>query len=90
MSEMLDRVIVAISSEMGQHPKNAVCERAARAVLEAMREPTEPMFCAGDEHIIAALNDHGGVRRDPTPAQGAWQAMINEALRQADRDKDAA
>jgi hypothetical protein len=54
---------------------------AARAAIAAMRKPTVEMFCAGDEEIIQALNDHGGVRRDPTPAESAWMAMIDEALK---------
>jgi hypothetical protein len=52
----------------------------ARAAIEAMCKPTEEMICEGDEHIIEALNDHGVVRREPTPAEGAWRAMIRTAL----------
>lgn len=41
--------------------------------------PTSAMYCAGDESIIEALNDHGGVRRDPTPAQGCYRDMLAAA-----------
>ena len=55
----------------------------ARAIIEAMREPTEEMFCAGDERIIEALNDISGIARDPTPAKASWQAMIEAALEES-------
>lgn len=92
MAEMVERVARAIcKSERGNpdyvgpgadpnFPAWTKYQLKARACILAMREPTETMFCAGDEHIIDALNDHGGVRRDPTPAQGAWNAMIDAAL----------
>ena len=79
MSEMVDRVAKAIALQ--SHAESPCLEDLARRAIEAMREPTEAMVCAGDEQIIVALNDHGGVRRDPTPAQGTWVSMIDEALK---------
>lgn len=53
----------------------------ARAAIEAMREPTIDMFCAGDEEILRHLNDHRRlVEPEPTPAQSCWTAMIVAAL----------
>ncbi len=85
MSEMIDRCRINIARAL-QNSNLPVgtfvdTEIIVRAAIEAMRVPTAAMICTGDESIIDALNDHGGVRRDPTPAQGCWQAMIDEALK---------
>lgn len=48
-----------------------ICRSAARAAIEAMREPTEAMVLAGCER------DDGA---DRTNADGVYRAMINAAL----------
>lgn len=80
--DMKDRIGRVIAFGMGT---DETPEEIAHKVLAAMREPTEAIVCAGDEQIIAALNDHTFALRDPTPAKAAWQAMIDAALQ-----KDAA
>lgn len=83
MSEMVERVAKAIleTMDLTDGLDGTAAENYARAAIEAMREPTEAMFCAGDERIIEALNDHTRILRHVTPAQDAWQAMIDEALK---------
>jgi hypothetical protein len=88
MSEMVERVKLALREELkrigyGVGTINAaqLADALARAAIAAMRQPTEDMVCAGDEQIIAALHDVTGFLRNPTPAEAAWQAMIDEALK---------
>ena len=50
-----------------------MAEAAARAAIEAMREPTRLMILAGD------LSD--GATSGPTNLEVAWRAMIDAALR---------
>lgn len=39
-------------------------------------EPTEEMYCRGDEAFIDALNFENMKRADPTPAQRCYRAML--------------
>lgn len=73
----IERAVLAMMAERnaGYGPVTQV-----RAVIKAMREPTEAMVCAGDEKIIEALHDVTGVLRNPTPAHQSWQAMVDAAL----------
>lgn len=74
MSEMVERVVVAISSEMGINRNNPVCHCAAREALAAMREPTEAMIEEG-RHAGA-----GDFAVGKTDAREVWVTMIDAAL----------
>lgn len=79
--DMIDRVALSICRVAGEPDGCVMFYRdAARAAIKAMQEPTEVMYCAGDERIIEALHDLTGILRNPTPAQDAWRAMISAAL----------
>lgn len=77
MSEMVERVALAISG--GDDLKNilSIHRTRARLAIEALREPTEIMcrapfragVCQGDEQL------HFGT------AEAVWRAMIDEALK---------
>ena len=83
MSEMVERVAAALCVEAGDEPYRdyigmgntpmkgwKMHERAARAAIEAMREPTEAMLTAGDTAMI----------RNSDTSADAWPAMIDAAL----------
>jgi hypothetical protein len=70
MSEMVERGAQAIVNA-GYNPYTAAA--IARVVIEAMREPTEEMFCEGIRQFGNGLDD-----RD---AKDVWMAMIDEALK---------
>jgi hypothetical protein len=53
-------------------------EACARAVVKAMREPSEAVICAIDKDIIAVLD--APVATDKTPGEVAWQAGIDAIL----------
>lgn len=69
MSEMVERVALAISGS--DDPVNIleIHRHRARAAIAAMREPTVAMLT---EAWVAALFED---------ATGVWQAMIDEALK---------
>ena len=73
MSEMIERIATvmraAYVTDINPH-WNGV----ARAVIEAMREPTEAMAVAGAEWV-----DDGMALK--TSAETVWQAMIDAALK---------
>jgi hypothetical protein len=90
MSEMVERVTKAVRNarEMSlcglcdrgyRRLTRCSCEEIARAVIEAMREPTERMLDSGacyedqDHRFIA----EGDISRD------IWRAMIDSALQPA-------
>lgn len=52
-------------------------ESIARAVLEAIREPSEGMCVAGGENIV---HSDGQTEPDTDAAKSVWQAMIDAAL----------
>lgn len=53
-------------------PVMAIFEAAAKAVILAIREPTQEMLAAGAKGSGEDSND---------VARGAWQAMIDEAVK---------
>lgn len=53
-----------------------VYEDQARAVIEALREPTEAMIAAGEDCPI--------VNYDGNDPKQVWQAMIDAALKEPD------
>jgi hypothetical protein len=67
MSEMIERVALAISGS--DDPANilAIHRSRARLAIEAMREPTEAMKAVTSENTWHAVQD--------------WYAMIDEALK---------
>ena len=83
MSEMIDRVALAICGD--DNPANilAIHRTRARAAIEAMRTPTDEMVSLGVGAVKLAKNiSHGA---DPSAVlKGrtvlAWQVMINAAL----------
>lgn len=68
MSEMVDRVAKALEARLKGNEFLSY-EDAARAAIEAMREPTKRMAMAG----------YGA--NDMKPAKAAWTAMIDAALK---------
>lgn len=87
MSEMVKRVAKAIA-DPDQYiaaefaDPNHEWESVARAVLAAMREPTEEMLSLGDSAIPRAEADETGRRMmGREVALEAWRAMIDEALK---------
>jgi hypothetical protein len=81
MHEMIDRITDLLMAhgcgDSGQ------CEKTARAVVEAMREPTDDMFMAGSnaEPYNRAQNGRmRGRRIGDMPARDCWRLMIDRAL----------
>ena len=74
MSEMIERVALAISG--GDDPANvlAIHRSRARAAIEAMREPTKEMMAAGSR----TMPDYDPGDDD---AKQCWHEMIDEALK---------
>jgi uncharacterized protein YfaT (DUF1175 family) len=71
MYEMVDRVAQVIRES---DPSDSVdCEAVARAVIEAMRDPTDDMLRAW----FAAI-DRSAARPDP---EAPWHALIDAALK---------
>ena len=58
--------------------RRKAAERVVKAVLDAIAEPSEAMFCAGDEAIVEILNAQSFLKEmdEATPAQRCWRAMI--------------
>jgi len=82
MSKMVERAAVAFMKALGdvQEAEDLTLERAARAAraaIEAMREPTDGMLNAARDWSIA--KNGMGVGNDQ--ASGCWQAMIDEVLK---------
>lgn len=81
MSEMVKLVARAIHRVYGSGEPSeldmADAREEARAAIEAMREPTREMLDASYDAVDAVIDD--GNRGQA--ASGAWQAMIDEALR---------
>ncbi len=92
MSDMIERVARALCIATGELPDTETPYHPtvshiwehyipdARAAIEAMREPTETMYCAGDEEILAHLNSEKFIKGEDTPAVDCWKAMIDAAL----------
>lgn len=78
MSEMVERVALAMKERAGLVIAETFWREIAKAGIEAMREPTHQMIEAGG----LAIYERNG---DPTPeaeaeAQVSWPAMIDVAL----------
>lgn len=83
MSEMIERAARAagdVYERYGQHgdlrafrPKPELLEAMVRAAVSAMREPTEKMLAASAREWDGRMSYR---------SSGAWQAMIDEALKQ--------
>ena len=69
MSEMVGRV-GDILCDQGCGPSDE-CERIARLVMAAMREPTEAMIAASNREWDGRMSHR---------SSGAWRAMIDAAL----------
>ena len=82
MSEMVERVAMAIMRDdfeghdfwdrQAPDVQNQYLTNA-RAAIAAMREPTESMVVAGEDHIGGDLIDGDSA--------WVWQAMVDEALK---------
>lgn len=73
MSEMVDRVAKALEARLKGNEFLSY-EDAARAAIEAMRQPTQAMIEAG---AVGSGEDSEAV------AEGAWEYMIDAALKPA-------
>lgn len=89
--DMIERVAKALSQQLD---KDGYYVDAARAAIEAMRDPTEAMVEAGEKHvrvgrlaeekykamIDAALNEHEGAekRQSAVTKQAAINKIIDE------------
>ena len=71
MIELIERAAIAANEAMGYDPECTEGQLAARAVIMAIREPSEAM--------LKAAWDKGMFDAPPAPEE-AWQAMIDEAL----------
>ncbi len=80
MSEMIERAARAIATSLEVSPeswRDHVDE--ARAVIQAMREPTEAMIRAGEGEIFEHRANADDWALQAT--KEGWEAMIDEALR---------
>ena len=77
MSEMIERVAKAIHkvTHDDKWPTCNFCKDAARAAIEAMRQPTEAMIGAGRD---ATINNDPLAYPD---VEDTWPAMIDAALK---------
>lgn len=83
MSEMIERVKAAIGEKLSpvldlRAPyAKVMVDAAARAAIEAMREPSAAMLEAGDQRAI----DYWPHSEATPNAADCWQAMIDEMLK---------
>jgi len=71
----LERAAAAIEAALG--PDDTICSTpkdVVRAVLTAIREPSEDMISVGGDDFDTAV---------PNEVEGLWQAMIDAALAEA-------
>lgn len=76
MSEMVERVAIAISHEcrlMGDGIGPGAAAEAARAAIAAMRQPTNEM-------LSAAYGNYGESNGSDEPARSTWLSMIDAAI----------
>jgi homoserine acetyltransferase len=78
MSEMIERLVATIGGSLGCESADDLLnplalERAARAAVAAMREPTKAMLSAAAD--LDPMYDDG-----PTFGDAYWRVMIDEAL----------
>ncbi len=97
MSEMVERVARVLTELAGYDPDEAVINLSkpdgkgfrwefsstqARAVIEAMREPTKAMVTAAMVQPHPSVAESGGVIQQGEAAiRIDWRAMIDEALK---------
>lgn len=80
MSEMVERVARAISPKTWDDPVcGGLAKEAARAAIEAMREPTEAMMKAG-EACDEMWDEFTATPKHAASCEVHWQAMITAAL----------
>lgn len=84
MSEMVERVARAICESEKMNPDDALggwihWQDAARAAIEAMREPTEAMLLVRCDPLLR-LGDEA-TPRVMQWRNGFWHGMIDEALK---------
>lgn len=83
MSEMVERIAEAAVKAWTAKPKPLRdWSDVARAVLVAMREPTEKMVMAGEPVVYDCYSPEPGEGLDENPAVPTWQAMIDAALKE--------
>jgi hypothetical protein len=85
---MVERVRAAIDDALSAHPgleavltntdASEVVVAAARAVIEAMREPTPAMLDIGEHYYLKA--ECGLLDTNVSALHNAWDVMIDEAL----------
>ena len=87
MSEMIERVARAIfteanaaSSGYGEWCTDDMANAAARAAIEAMREPTEAMIDAGDDICPIARGTESHKMSGGVVPEDYWRAMIDAVL----------
>ncbi len=76
MSEMLNRVTQAIHDLEEYALTTDDCRKIARAVIEAMREPTEAMLDYAWPQLTAAKSGHF-----KDPGRHFWRAAVAAALK---------
>lgn len=86
MSEMIERVAKAIAGVIDSAMPNVYVhtldyKAAARAAIQAMREPTEQMVDAVYRQEDPGFCDEPGT---PTAPDDVWRQMIDEALERVD------
>lgn len=86
--EMVLRVAEKISDELKLHKQgldwedpDGPIQRAARAAIAAIREPTEAMDKAMENSDFEYWSPEPGEGRDGLDMAEAWRAAIDEALR---------
>jgi hypothetical protein len=82
---MIERVAIAIRKELGldwPYAGHGTLMEVARAILTAMREPTEVMRDAGADELPDRWADNPSDNTSEAYAQTAdvWRAMIDAAL----------
>lgn len=84
MGEMVERVAVVIASALEhayqerEEPTFDDHVKAARAAIEAMREPTEAMVASIYGPLRLSAGEHW---MNEAEAEAAWRSMIDAALR---------
>lgn len=83
MSEMVERVGRALAKQEGYAYDPEPYDARARAAIEAMREPTEAMWDAAEEHNSGGggIMDDGSLERNVYDLEKVWPAMIDAALK---------
>lgn len=63
----------------GDAPCSPLCDRHKENWQIVPKEPTEEMFCRGDDEILNHLNSNKIIDGEGTPAQDCWRAMLAAA-----------